>query len=78
MDRLRSGPGQRALERVQLALSKGRADRVAVLDAEVRMLSLQSRWLERRLQYVVLEAQLETALGEALPTGSLKDSSLAN
>jgi outer membrane protein TolC len=67
LERLRAGPGQRALERVRLALTKGRADQVEVLDAEARVLSLRDRWLARRMQYVLLEAQLEKALGGALP-----------
>lgn len=66
LERVRSGPAERALERTRLALAKGRADHVEVIDAEARVLSLQDRWLERRLQYVLLESELETALGAAL------------
>lgn len=68
VDRLRSGPGERALQRAQNALRAGRADQIDVFDAEARLLTIQDRWLERRLQYVDLESQLESALGAPLST----------
>lgn len=66
VDRLRSGPAARAFERAQLALKAGRADQVDVFDAEARLLTMQDRWLERRLQYVDLESQFEEAIGGPL------------
>jgi outer membrane protein TolC len=66
LDRLRSGPGERALERTRTALALGRAEKVDVLNAEVRVLGLRDRWLERRMQYAEIEAKLETALGVPL------------
>jgi len=66
VERLRSGPAERALQRAQLALKAGRADQVEVFDAEARLLLFQDRWFERRLQYVDLESELEQALGGPL------------
>lgn len=66
VDRLRSGPAERALQRAQAALRAGRADHVEVFDAEARLLTIQDRWLERRLHYLDLESQLEAALGGPL------------
>jgi outer membrane protein TolC len=63
VDRLRSGPAERALQRTQLAFQAGRADQIDVYTAEHRLLTIQDRWLERRQQYAELEAQLEAALG---------------
>ncbi len=66
LERLRTGPAERALVRVRMALGAGRADQVEVLDAEARVLGLKDRWLERRLQYAMVEAQVEAAVGEML------------
>jgi signal transduction protein with GAF and PtsI domain len=66
VDRLRSGPADRALQRAQNALRAGRADQIDVFDAEARLLTIHDRWLERRLHYVDLESQLEAALGAPL------------
>lgn len=67
VDRLRSGPAERAFQRAQLALKAGRADQIDLFTAEHRLLTIQDRWLERRQQYVELESQLEAALGASLP-----------
>jgi outer membrane protein TolC len=66
VDRLRSGPAERAFQRAQVALKAGRADHIDVFDAEARLLTIQDRWLERRVQYLDLESQLEAALGGPL------------
>ena len=66
VDRLRWGPAERAFQRAQVALKAGRADHIDVFDAEARLLAIQDRWLERRLQYLDLESQLEAALGGSL------------
>ena len=68
VDRLRSGPAERALQRAQNALRAGRADQIDVFDAEARLLTIQDRWLERRLHYIDLELQLEAALAGPLST----------
>jgi len=61
------GVGEKALERSRAALQQGRADGFEVLVVEARRLSLRDRWLERRMDYARLEAQLEIAVGEASP-----------
>jgi outer membrane protein, heavy metal efflux system len=63
LDRLRSGPAERAAERARAALSLGRAEQVDVLNAEARILSLRDRWLERRIRFAEMEARLELAVG---------------
>jgi outer membrane protein TolC len=63
IERLRAGAAERALERARGALASGRADRVDVANAEARVLGLQDRWLQRRLDYAALQAQLESAVG---------------
>jgi outer membrane protein, heavy metal efflux system len=63
IDRLRTGVGQRALDRVKAALAQGHAESADLLEAEIRMTTLEERWLDRRSQYLTAEAQLETALG---------------
>jgi outer membrane protein TolC len=68
IDRLRSGPAERAFQRAQVALKAGRADHIDVFNAEARLLTIQDRWLERRLQYLDLESQLEAAVGGSLPS----------
>jgi outer membrane protein TolC len=70
VDRLRSGPAQRALDRAQVALTAGRAEQLDVFAAEARLLAIQDRWLDRRLAYIDLEAQLETAVGAPLASRS--------
>lgn len=65
LERLREGPASRTLERMRIALEAGRADRVEVLTAELRVLALRERWLERRLQYAAAESRMEAALGGA-------------
>ena len=63
LEQLVSGPGARALEGARAALAAGRADRLDVLQAEARQLSLRDRWMERRLEFTHIEAQLELAAG---------------
>lgn len=63
LEQLAAGPGSKALEGARAALSAGRADRLDVLHAEARQLSLRDRWLERRLEFTQIEAQLELAAG---------------
>lgn len=63
LDRLQSGPAERAAERARAALALGRAEQVDLLNAEARILDLRDRWLERRIRYAELEARLELALG---------------
>jgi len=63
LERLISGPAARALIGTRAALAAGRADRVDLLAAEARQLSLQDRFLERRLEMAALQAQLELATG---------------
>jgi outer membrane protein TolC len=70
IERLRSGPAERAFQRAQVALKAGRADQIDVFDTEARLLAIQDRWLERRSQYVDLESQLEAAIGGSLPAAT--------
>ena len=63
LEALLQGPATRALVSLRAALEAGRADRLEVLQAEARQLSLQERWLERRMEVAALESQLEQATG---------------
>lgn len=65
IDRLYTGPATRALERTRTALENGRADKADLVAAEVRRLDLRHRWLERRMEYALLEAEFETAASVA-------------
>jgi cobalt-zinc-cadmium efflux system outer membrane protein len=67
LERLQSGLAAQALERARSALDSGRADRVDVLVAEVRCVTLRDRWLERRMEYARLEAHLEIFAGRENP-----------
>lgn len=63
LDGIRRGPAARAVAHLQEALAAGRTDRLELLNAETRVLSLQDRWLQSRLEYAALEARLELAAG---------------
>lgn len=63
LEALMEGPSARVLAGMQAALEAGRADRLEVLQAEARQLSLRERWLERRIEVAALESQLEQAAG---------------
>jgi outer membrane protein TolC len=63
LDRQREVVGARAEQRARAALAEGRADRVDVLAAEARQVRLRDRWIEKRMEYVVLLAKLELAAG---------------
>ena len=63
LESLLDGPATRALESVRQALAAGRADRVDLLTAEARRLSIRERWLDRRLEAADLESRLDAAAG---------------
>jgi outer membrane protein TolC len=60
---LRTGLAADALARTQRALAAGRADRIAVLDAQIRIEQMHDRFLAARIDYAVAEARLEAAAG---------------
>jgi outer membrane protein TolC len=63
LERLIVGPSARAVLSTRAALAAGRADRVDLMTAEARQLSLRDRLLEKRWEMATLQAQLELATG---------------
>lgn len=63
LDQLRSGLAAAALRRAERALAEGRADRLAVIEAQIRLEQMRDRWLAARADYAASEARLEAAAG---------------